>query len=50
MGELLQINAFDQPGVEEGKHALYALLGRAGFEQKRQELSNQPHKLEKYMF
>ncbi|GAV25534.1 glucose-6-phosphate isomerase [Carboxydothermus islandicus] len=38
MGEYLDINAFDQPGVEEGKKATYALLGREGFEEKRQEV------------
>jgi glucose-6-phosphate isomerase len=38
VGELLNINAFDQPGVEEGKDATYALLGKAGFEAKRAEL------------
>ena len=37
-GELLNINAFNQPGVEEGKNATYALLGKPGFEQKRAEL------------
>ena len=31
-GELFDINAFDQPGVEAGKIATYALMGRAGFE------------------
>ncbi|KLU62226.1 glucose-6-phosphate isomerase [Peptococcaceae bacterium CEB3] len=35
MGELLNINAFDQPGVEEGKRGTYALMGRPGFEEKR---------------
>jgi glucose-6-phosphate isomerase len=34
-GELYNINAFDQPGVEAGKVATYALLGRAGFEERR---------------
>ena len=34
-GELYDINAFDQPGVEAGKVATYALLGRAGFEERR---------------
>jgi glucose-6-phosphate isomerase len=29
--ELLDIDAYDQPGVEEGKKAMYALLGRKGF-------------------
>ena len=34
-GELLNINAFDQPGVEEGKNATYALFGRPGYEEKK---------------
>ena len=33
-GELLDINAFDQPGVEEGKIATFALMGREGYEKK----------------
>ena len=33
-GELLGIDAFDQPGVEEGKNATYALFGRPGYEEK----------------
>jgi glucose-6-phosphate isomerase len=33
MGELLDINAFDQPGVELGKKIAHGLLGRAGFEE-----------------
>ncbi len=37
-GELYDINAFDQPGVEAGKVATYALLGRAGYENRRQEI------------
>jgi glucose-6-phosphate isomerase len=31
MGELLDINAYDQPGVEDGKRVMYALLGRKGY-------------------
>jgi glucose-6-phosphate isomerase len=31
-GELLGIDAFDQPGVEAGKIATYALMGRKGYE------------------
>jgi glucose-6-phosphate isomerase len=31
-GELYGIDAFDQPGVEAGKVAAYALMGRAGYE------------------
>lgn len=37
-GELLNINAFDQPGVEAGKVNTYALLGRTGYEQRRAEI------------
>ena len=37
-GELLNINTFNQPGVEEGKNATYALLGKAGYEAKKEEL------------
>jgi len=37
-GELFNINAFDQPGVEEGKTATYALMGRKGYEQQGREL------------
>jgi len=43
-GELLNINAFDQPGVEEGKNATYAMFGRPGYEQKRAELDAAPAK------
>lgn len=48
-GELLNINAFDQPGVEEGKNATYAMFGRPGYEKKKEELENRPKKKEKYM-
>ncbi len=37
-GELYNINAFDQPGVEAGKVNTYALLGRTGYEQRRGEI------------
>ncbi len=30
-GELYDIDAFDQPGVELSKKATYALMGRAGY-------------------
>jgi len=32
------VNAFDQPGVEAGKIASYALMGRAGYEERRGEI------------
>lgn len=37
-GELLGINAYDQPGVEEGKNMTYALLGKKGYEAKLDEM------------
>ena len=43
-GELLNIDPFDQPGVEEGKNATYALLGKPGFEHKRAELEEMRRK------
>ena len=48
-GELLGIDAFDQPGVEEGKNATYALLGRPGFDAKRAELAARPPKKDTYI-
>ncbi|MBU2567776.1 MAG: glucose-6-phosphate isomerase [Elusimicrobia bacterium] len=40
-GELFNINAFDQPGVELGKQLTYALLGRPGYEEKKKELEEE---------
>ncbi len=37
-GELYDIDAFDQPGVEAGKVATYALLGRPGYESRRRDI------------
>jgi glucose-6-phosphate isomerase len=34
-GELLDIDAFDQPGVEEGKRLAFGLLGRQGYQEQR---------------
>lgn len=48
-GELLNINAFDQPGVEEGKNATYAMFGRPGYEEKKAELGERPSKKDKFM-
>jgi len=49
VGDLLNINAFDQPCVEEGKKATYALLGKPGFAQKKAELDAAPQKKEEYI-
>jgi glucose-6-phosphate isomerase len=40
-GELYGINAFDQPGVEAGKLATYALMGREGHEAQAAELEHE---------
>ena len=39
-GRLLGVNAFDQPGVEAGKKAAYALMGRKGYEDHRKEIES----------
>jgi len=38
MGELLNINAYDQPAVELGKKATFALMGREGYEETAREI------------
>ena len=48
-GELLNINAFDQPGVEESKNATYALFDRPGYESKKEEILNAPQKKKEYV-
>ncbi len=49
LGELYNINAFDQPGVEEGKNAAYALLGKQGYDEKRREMDGAPKPVAKYI-
>jgi glucose-6-phosphate isomerase len=39
MGELLDIDAFDQEGVELGKRFTYGLMGRRGFEKYRRQFT-----------
>lgn len=39
-GFLLGVNPFDQPGVEEYKKNMFALLGKPGYEQQRERLIN----------
>jgi glucose-6-phosphate isomerase len=48
-GAYLNIDTFNQPGVEEGKNATYALLGRAGYEAKAEELNSRKEKSAKYI-
>jgi glucose-6-phosphate isomerase len=39
-GYLFNVNPLDQPGVEEGKHFTYALMGRQGYAEKAQEYAS----------
>lgn len=48
-GAMFDINTYNQPGVEEGKNATYALLGRPGYESKAAELNARPEKNDKYI-
>jgi glucose-6-phosphate isomerase len=41
-GELYDIDAFNQPGVELGKQFTYGMLGRPGFESARAEFEQLP--------
>jgi len=38
MGYLMEVNPFDQPGVEQGKDYTYGLMGRSGFEAQAKEV------------
>ena len=49
IGAMFDINTFNQPGVEEGKNATYALLGRAGYEEKANELNSRAQKSKAYI-
>jgi len=48
-GKLLQINPYDQPGVEAGKQATYALMGRKGYESKKKTIIESLKKAKKYL-
>ncbi len=47
-GAMLNIDTFNQPGVEAGKKATFALLGKKGYEAKKAELDSAPALEEKY--
>ena len=47
-GEMLKLNTYDQPGVEAGKQATFALLGKRGYEDKKEELENATKKREDF--
>lgn len=48
-GAMLNINTYNQPGVEEGKNATYAMFGKKGYEDKKKELDFAPKKDNKYI-
>lgn len=50
-GELLDIDAFNQPGVEESKIASYAVLGNTAekYQKKQQEMARAPGRLPRYI-
>jgi glucose-6-phosphate isomerase len=49
LGAMLNIDTFNQPGVEEGKNATYALFGRDGYEAKKEEIKSAPRKKKKFI-
>ena len=48
-GAMLNIDTFNQPGVEGGKNATYALFGRKGYEQTKKEMENATPKKADYI-
>ena len=46
-GKFYNVNAFDQPGVEAGKINAFAMLGRKGFEQRKNEIGTLLQKAQK---
>ncbi len=48
-GEMLEIDTYNQPGVEAGKNATYALLGRKGYEQTKAEMESAKAKKEEFI-
>ena len=48
-GAMLNINTFNQPGVEGGKNATYALFGKKGYENTKKEMDLAPAKNNAYI-
>lgn len=48
-GAMLNINTFNQPGVENGKKATFALLGKSGYEGQKKEMDSAPRLDGRYM-
>jgi glucose-6-phosphate isomerase len=49
IGELYDINTYDQPGVEQGKNFAYGLLGRKGYEERKKEFDAAPKPDSRYV-
>lgn len=49
LGEMLEIDAFVQPGVQEGKDAMYAMYDKPGFGWKKAELDARPPHEERFI-
>ncbi len=49
IGELYNIDAFNQPGVEQAKNYTYALMGRMGYEESAKELNEKINKNKEIM-
>ncbi len=48
-GAMLNIDTFNQPGVEGGKNATYALFGKKGYENTKKEMDSAPEKKTEYV-
>ncbi len=48
-GAMLNVNTFNQPGVEDGKKATFALLGKKGYEAFKEEMNSAPELDNKYI-
>ncbi len=48
MGKLMDINTYDQPGVEQGKLYTYGMMGREGFEDKNEEIESEKKRVDKF--
>ena len=49
VGELFNINAYNQPGVELGKNYTYGVFGREGYEDMKKEYNLRPDKKDDYI-
>ena len=48
-GAMLNIDAYNQPGVEGGKNATYAIFGKKGYESTKEQLENAQAKDDNYI-